>query len=143
MSRKWKHSCGLDDAEAAADMPIVPAVSAAATSASTPAPVFVQTPSVVIATPEAIIRAGKLRRGELAVPIPKPRTEIEKMAARIVAAAAKARGKLAPELPTHPTARALTLLNWRRNGGLNADNAAWSRVFFTNQQGTRDLLRSA
>jgi hypothetical protein len=94
-------------------------------------------------TAAAIVRAGQIRRNELVPKPPAPRTEAEKMAAMIVAAAAKARSAapLDPELPENLTARAIVLCGQKARGTIDAAGQRWLADYFGKMEATRELMR--
>jgi hypothetical protein len=100
-----------------------------------------------------IIRSGKIRRRELAapLPIPQPRNEAERlalekaapMARAIIAAAAKARGtapQTQPELPSNPKAKAIILASRRQRGTIDAADERWLADYFGKLEATRLLM---
>lgn len=104
-----------------------------------------------------VAEAGARRRCELTEPPPKPRTETEQLALAVLAAGKRRR--LEPLTETErsaltavagadkneeealpPVVRALVLLNWKRRGGLDAQQAAWLGDYFGKVEATRELL---
>lgn len=103
-----------------------------------------------------IVRQGRIRRGELVVPLPKPRTEREQLALAIIASGKKRHRQ---QLTAHerealaavvgadqdeelsPPAKALVSLNWKRHGGLDAAGQRWLADYFGKVDATRELLR--
>jgi hypothetical protein len=90
-------------------------------------------------TAAAIIRCGKVRRGELFSE--KPMTGL---AAEIVRQGKIRRGEAIADTPTPPSdprAKAMTLLNWKRHGTIDAAAERWLSDYFAGVEATRELMR--
>ena len=92
---------------------------------------------------DQIVKMGRVRRGELVPKSSAPRTEAEKMATLIVAAAAKARSTapMDPELPEHPLAKAIVLCGRKARDTIDAAGERWLSDYFGKLESTRELLR--